>query len=222
MGRFEQKAPQVLFFQREHPSRSVHTHNWSNRYEAISWYDPSLSGKLMFPSWRLLKEHLGGIRKSPLNINLKKDCYKEILRWAKDRKQVLFWDLLYVGNRIPGLGRLDFRRLDPLFNKIWLNIPVGSNFILVDEEQLKTDIFGDWNVSPFLEKNGHYWGLPKDDEEAIHALDRLRNSGASFIVFCEHTFWWLEHYKEFSRYLRVNFDLVVDDERCLILDLRKV
>lgn len=220
MGKFR-LFPELLFFQREHPSRAVHTSNWHNTHQAVAWYDTSLSGKIVFPAWRVLMEHLNGINRASLELRVRLDSYRELYDWSRDRKQQLFCDLLLAGKRLPLLNRLELRRLDYLFNKIWLVIPRQSSFILVDEEKLETDIFSDWQVIPFLEKDGQYWGRPADDQTAINELERLRVAGADFIIFVTDTLWWLDSYKEFGRYLRLQYRTITDNRKCLIFDLRR-
>jgi len=101
-------------------------------------------------------------------------------------------------------------------------IPEGSVFILVDEEQWGAGefVFGRRRI-PFLEKDGQYWGPPADDATAVRECERLRQSGASFIVFPWHTFWWLNYYKGFHQYLRSKFPCLLQNERLVIFDLRK-
>ncbi len=99
-------------------------------------------------------------------------------------------------------------------------IPAGSRFILVDEAHWSNQVFDDRRPVPFLEKDGQYWGLPEDDATAIRECERLRQVGASFIVFAPHTFWWLKHYARFGAHLRSHFRIVVESDSVIIFDLR--
>lgn len=47
---------EYLFFHREHPQRSVYSHQ--DPKARTTWFDTSKSGKRAMPSWRLLKEHM--------------------------------------------------------------------------------------------------------------------------------------------------------------------
>lgn len=89
----------------------------------------------------------------------------------------------------------------------------GTPFVLVDEQQ-----FG-WDVVPFLERDGSYWGPPADSVTAISELDRLRDAGAAFIVFGWPGFWWLAHYADFARYLNVKYTCSVRGKNVVIFDL---
>jgi 4-amino-4-deoxy-L-arabinose transferase-like glycosyltransferase len=50
----------------------------------------------------------------------------------------------------------------------------------------------------FLEQNGIYDGNPKNSQQAIADLERLRRRGATHFVFTTPRFWWLESYPEFA------------------------
>ncbi|HEX8249128.1 MAG TPA: hypothetical protein VF599_13205, partial [Pyrinomonadaceae bacterium] len=72
---------------------------------------------------------------------------------------------------------------------------------------------------PFLEKEGKYWGPPPDDETAIIEMERLRQSGAAFIVFAWNAFWWFDYYKEFDKHLRSKYRCVLENERLVVFVL---
>jgi succinoglycan biosynthesis protein ExoV len=96
----------------------------------------------------------------------------------------------------------------------------GESFILVDDQQWGGgEVIAGRHAIPFLERDGHYWGSPPDDETAIRELYRLRSSGASHIAFAWTSFWWLDHYEEFSRHLRSSFPCVLENERLVIFGL---
>ena len=100
-------------------------------------------------------------------------------------------------------------------------IPVRSRFILVDDATCPTGVFGDRQTTPFLERNGEYCGSPPSDDIAIREFERLRESGASFLVFTWLTFWWLEHYSGFYKYVCSKFRCVLRNERVVVFDLRQ-
>jgi 4-amino-4-deoxy-L-arabinose transferase-like glycosyltransferase len=53
----------------------------------------------------------------------------------------------------------------------------------------------------FLEQNGVYGGNPKNSQEAISDLERLRRKGATHLVFTTNTFWWSQSYPELTQHL---------------------
>ena len=71
--------------------------------------------------------------------------------------------------------------------------------------------------------DGTYAGhKPADSTEAIGHLEALRAKGASFIVFPNTTFWWLDYYAEFRRHLESHYRVVArHEDSCLIFDLRQ-
>ena len=60
----------------------------------------------------------------------------------------------------------------------------------------------------FLEEDGIYDGNPSDSEQAIADLERLRQRGATHLVFTTNTFWWLESYPEFAQQLAESATLI--------------
>lgn len=100
-------------------------------------------------------------------------------------------------------------------------IPEGETFILVDQDQWWMGlVVDDRHRIPFLEREGQYWGPPPDDDTAIREFERLRQSGASFIVFIWPAFWWLEYYSGLHRYLCSRFRCVLNNARLVVFDLR--
>jgi SAM-dependent methyltransferase len=99
-------------------------------------------------------------------------------------------------------------------------VPSGSSFILVDDGQWgHVRALAGHRVIPFLEKDGKYWGAPADDGTAWRELERLREAGASQLVFAWPSFWWLNHYADFTAKLRSQFPVALENERLLIFKL---
>jgi len=99
-------------------------------------------------------------------------------------------------------------------------MPPGGTFILVDDDQLGTgDLVAGRRRIPFLEKDGQYWGPPEDDGTAIRELERLRQTGARFIVFAWPAFWWLDYYTELSRHLHYTCCCLLANERLVAFAL---
>ena len=96
-------------------------------------------------------------------------------------------------------------------------IPRDRDFMLVDDGELGPH---ERRSLPFLERDGRYWGRPADDRTAIAELERMRGMGAAFLVFVWSTFWWLEHYREFHRYLSAHYTRVLKNDRVAIFHLR--
>ena len=74
---------------------------------------------------------------------------------------------------------------------------------------------------PFTEREGQYWGPPPDDETAIRELERLRDGGASHLVFAWPAFWWLEHYAGLHGHLCSRYRRVLGNSRVIVFDLSR-
>jgi lipopolysaccharide biosynthesis glycosyltransferase len=99
-------------------------------------------------------------------------------------------------------------------------IPKGDTFILVDGNIAMREYLAGRYAFPFIEREGLYYGNPRDDEMAIRELERMRRSGASFIVFGNAAFWWFDHYSRFYNHLRSHSRCVLENERHVVFDLR--
>jgi GT2 family glycosyltransferase len=71
------------------------------------------------------------------------------------------------------------------------------------------------------EEDGAYAGRhPNDSDEAIAQLERLRSSGAGYLVIPEPDAWWLEHYAGFGRHLTERYELLTSESSpCLLFRL---
>ncbi|MBM4464923.1 MAG: glycosyltransferase [Chloroflexi bacterium] len=112
-------------------------------------------------------------------------------------------------------------RLHQAIQEISAFVPPGDAFILVDGDLWGApEVLAGRRRIPFLERDGQYWGPPADDDTAICELERLRRSGASFIVFAWPAFWWLDHYAGLHRHLRSAYRCALENDRLVVFDLR--
>ncbi|MEK6320353.1 MAG: glycosyltransferase family 2 protein [Acidobacteriota bacterium] len=113
-------------------------------------------------------------------------------------------------------------RINLSIQEITALIPEGKDFILADGDGWGTDEFiaGRRRIS-FIERDGKYWGAPDDDETAIDELERLRESGAGFIVFGWPVFWWFDYYRRFYNYLRSRYGCALENDRIVAFDLQQ-
>ena len=112
------------------------------------------------------------------------------------------------------------QQLDLAIKDLAQLIPSGEVFILADEAKLGGQVTTEGRFISFLERDGQYWGPPPDDETAIRELERLRRSGANFMVFGWPAFWWLDYYSGFHHHLRAQFRCVLENDRLIVFDLR--
>jgi len=69
------------------------------------------------------------------------------------------------------------------------------------------------------DREGRYLGHhPRDSEDAIAQLERLRAAGASHLVLPATDYWWLDHYRGFAAHLRDRYP-AADREACTIFEL---
>ena len=99
------------------------------------------------------------------------------------------------------------------------HIPPAAHLILVDQNELGSTILPGRQVVPFLERQGRYWGPPKNDREALREFERLRQAGATFVVFAWPAFWWLDHYVALANRLRTTWRCVLDNDRLIVFDV---
>ena len=65
------------------------------------------------------------------------------------------------------------------------------------------------------------WGAPLDSAQAISELEALRHRGARYLVFTRYTFWWLDYYKDFEKYLDSHYLRAQDAKDYVIFDLAR-
>ena len=169
--------------------------------------------------YALIAERIAGISYL-LESNLAEDeAYRKFLARRLHALLVAQSDQFHV--LVPDSYWSSTERLEMAKREIRANILVGDCFILVDDAQWGADAVPGYRSLPFLERDGAYWGRPADDETAIKELERLRQSGASFIVFAWPAFWWLDHYEGLARYLTTNFRCALKNSRLVAFDLRR-
>ena len=124
------------------------------------------------------------------------------------------------GRRVdPGYERL----LERLRKAVREEVPPGATVLVVsrgDEELVGLDghralHFPQGDGGSFA---GHH---PADSDEAIAQLERLRESGADYLVLPATSLWWLEHYKGFRRHLDRYRRAIEDPETAVIYQLEE-
>ncbi len=102
-------------------------------------------------------------------------------------------------------------------------VTLGETILLVDDGllQISERMLPGYQILPFIENAGQYWGSPADDGVGISELERMRHSGAKYIVFAWPSFWWLDHYKSLHQYLKQHYSLVAETENAVVFNLEK-
>jgi succinoglycan biosynthesis protein ExoV len=99
-------------------------------------------------------------------------------------------------------------------------VPPGATLILIDEERWGGgQALRGRRTLPFLEHEGRYWGLPPDGSTAIRELERLRESGADYLVVMWPSFWWLSYYDGLRDHLD-RYPTLASNDRILVVYLK--
>jgi SAM-dependent methyltransferase len=98
-------------------------------------------------------------------------------------------------------------------------VRTGERVILIDQNELGPALLPGSQIVPFVERNGCYNGPPAHNRHALREFERLRRSGAQYVVFAWPAFWWLDYYYGLTRRLRSRFRCVLENDRLVIFDL---
>ena len=205
-------------------------------FERVGLLDESLYYTMDFDYWARITEHFDFrninhvLSCATYHSNCKtgdnyegffRELRKNAFRYWGSPLGLEYWHLLASRVKHAVLPLPDFgKKVLRATNEIMSVIPEGQTFVLVDDDELGTEqvIAGRTRI-PFLEWKGQYWGPPADDDIAIRELERMRQAGASFIVFAWPAFWWLEYYRGLSQHLRCTCARVLKNKRLVIFRL---
>ena len=114
-----------------------------------------------------------------------------------------------------------FHRLSRGLDEIERQTQPGDSVILLDEAR--------WGIGrivrgreflPFPELNGSYGGLPADEQQAVGELERMTvRSQARFIAVAWQGYWWLDHYRLFTEWLKSNARLLHSGPDVIIFNI---
>jgi glycosyltransferase involved in cell wall biosynthesis len=106
-GRFHQ-CPERLYIYRRHPEQS--TMREATQRRRVLFFDTSLEGRVVLPTWRYLGACLRAVARVPLDGAEKARCYAHVLRWAlvPSHYRALGKDVLLAAGRT--IGRLSTGR----------------------------------------------------------------------------------------------------------------
>jgi glycosyltransferase involved in cell wall biosynthesis len=114
-----------------------------------------------------------------------------------------------------------WHQLDRAAETIMAVIPPKASFLLVDQGRWGTgEGFAGRRSIPFPERDGEFAGTPADEKSVVQELERLRQSGADYIVFGWPYLWWLDHFSGLRHHLRTSYPCIVEDDRVVIFKLR--
>jgi hypothetical protein len=120
-------------------------------------------------------------------------------------------------SRLEWMHKLDLASED--LNRV---IPPDESYVLIDQNQLAgSSLSEDSRCRRFLEQDGQCYGPPANSESAISETKRLQARGTNFLVIAWPSFWWLEYYKDWRSYLGSHSDVVLENDRLVVLNLAK-
>lgn len=83
------EIPEPLFYKRYHPQNM-----YVNMRTRMTWFNPALKGKAVFPFWMQLFDYLSTIGRVRLPMSEKICCYTYMLRWVRDHFRNLIGDIV--------------------------------------------------------------------------------------------------------------------------------
>ena len=96
LGRFLELPDRLLY-------RRKHERNVGTQASDMAFYDPRVRVRVVFPEWRVLKEHLATVARASLPTGMKFRLAGAVLKWALGRRRGLFWQmksgLAHLGRR---------------------------------------------------------------------------------------------------------------------------
>jgi glycosyltransferase involved in cell wall biosynthesis len=92
LGQFYE-IPQYLFFNREHPERSVRTLPENMR---AGWFDTSKQGQIALPRWRIFFEYFKLVNHFSLSLYDRAYCYVHIGNWLRVYYKSLAKELIFT------------------------------------------------------------------------------------------------------------------------------
>lgn len=90
-GKFYE-IPEVLFYYRNHDNQSWGDN--ASHHSQQAWYDPRRAGKITFPHWRLLGEHMRSIQRAHIQLTEQARCYLYIGWWVRLHWKYLAYNLM--------------------------------------------------------------------------------------------------------------------------------
>ena len=220
-----------LFLHREHAKRagnqlSKHPHKaaefWKSS-KAISYY----------PHWKLLSRHLTSILRSQVSANQKVMCLRLLASWLHRYKIRLKDDLSNAAEHLPGIGKYVARYNANRVQNSWTNdvlqaeeyvgavLPKDAVLILIDNAEFGAHWLQDRSKFSFTELDGKYNGPPSNDGAALTEFQRLRASGAQFLVLGWPAFWWKDYYEEFFTHLAETYNCIAENSQVQVFDIRE-
>ncbi len=103
-------------------------------------------------------------------------------------------------------------------------LPAGAKVALIDDGRWSgaaERVLAGYEVMPFPEKRGRFYGAPADDDAAIAELKRQQALGVTHLVFVKWSFWWLDYYHGFYDLLTRDYLCILRNARIIVFDIHR-
>jgi glycosyltransferase involved in cell wall biosynthesis len=98
-------------------------------------------------------------------------------------------------------------------------VPPDTRFLLLDGNYFGDQEFSQRTAVPFPNRDGVYWGEPRDNNDATWELERAGQCDAALLVIAWPAFWWLEYYSQWSDRLRRDYCCLAESDVLIAFDL---
>jgi hypothetical protein len=103
---------------------------------------------------------------------------------------------------------------DIVAKEISNTIPIASKLIIVDNGYWNSGAIASGRITtPFLEREGKYWGPPDTSTTARRELLKLRERGFEYFLIGWPAYWWFDCYSEFVGFIDSSFEKIFANER---------
>ena len=117
LGKFHE-VPELLFFKRDHPYRSMKAHR--GYAQRILWFDPMKRRKFVFPQWKLFFERLFLISRVQISSYEKICCYVEMARYViTQRTKTLTKELVINLALLMNIKSVNFWKFQKELPEVW-------------------------------------------------------------------------------------------------------
>lgn len=113
-----------------------------------------------------------------------------------------------------------YHKVDRSLKEIDAWIPKRVPFILTDDDAwIAGHTILDRHRYHLIEQDSQYWGIPKQDTEAIEALEHYRRQGICYFVLSWSSFWYMDYFTGFRQHLDTHYTCLQKNDLLMIYEL---
>lgn len=183
------------------------------------------------PHWQLLVRHLSTLARAPRPVD-RRAVAIEIARWTSRRRAELARDVPDALTSLPVVGRpiarrrasgeVDrFARRTARFRRLIDDgVPREATVVVIDDDVLGLSEIGGRACRPLQPLEAPDGSIPAGDGDAIAALDRRIDEGATHLAVAWTARWVLDYHQGFARHLQRHHRLLDRADESMIWELR--